>query len=279
MEDKFVHADGSHKPYALGHAPDELQRLIDQARFIGDLTAHVLRSAGIKSGMRVLDVGCGAGDVSFLAATLVGLEGSVIGVDKSPEAIHTARMRASAAGLANVRFTVQDFTELEIEEKVDAVIGRLVLMYLADPAAALRGLTRHLKRRGVIAFQEIDIEACYSAPVCPLLETALDRVKRAFAVASPQPRAALMLGSIFEDAGLPAPQMIQGARVERGPDSQIYQMLAGITRTLLPVMERSGIATAKQVDVDTLAQRVRDEVVACGATVISPGYIGAWARL
>ncbi len=54
--------------YALGHNHDELQRLIGQSRFLGELTEELLRAAGIRPGMRVLDVGCGAGDVSFLAA-------------------------------------------------------------------------------------------------------------------------------------------------------------------------------------------------------------------
>jgi ubiquinone/menaquinone biosynthesis C-methylase UbiE len=67
--------------YILGHADEELDRLISQANFYGDLTAHVLQLAGLKTGMKVLDIGCGAGDVSFLAAKLVGPKGTVIGVD------------------------------------------------------------------------------------------------------------------------------------------------------------------------------------------------------
>lgn len=70
--------------YVLGHSSAELQRLIDQSRFFGDLTAQVLRQAGLGRGMRVLDVGCGAGDVSFLAASIVGPTGEVIGIDRSP---------------------------------------------------------------------------------------------------------------------------------------------------------------------------------------------------
>ena len=58
--------------YLIRHSGDELNRLISQARFFGDLTGQVLDMAGLKSGMRVLDVGCGAGDVSFLAASMVG---------------------------------------------------------------------------------------------------------------------------------------------------------------------------------------------------------------
>src|SRR5215469_8577985 len=88
--------------YALGHGADELDRIINNARYFGDLTEHVLHLAGLAHGMRVLDVGCGPGEVTFLAARLVGPEGTVIGVDRSPEAIGVAQQRAAAIGLTNV---------------------------------------------------------------------------------------------------------------------------------------------------------------------------------
>jgi ubiquinone/menaquinone biosynthesis C-methylase UbiE len=67
----------------LGHSESELQRLLNQSHFYGELTEEVLKRAGIAKGMHILDVGCGAGDVSFLAASIVGPAGSVLGVDSS----------------------------------------------------------------------------------------------------------------------------------------------------------------------------------------------------
>ncbi len=96
--------------YILGHSADELDRLIDQARFFGDLTEHVLRSAGLAHGMRVLDVGCGAGDVSLLAAQLVGPRGSVLGVDRSAAPLASARARARGLGRASWPFGAQRST-------------------------------------------------------------------------------------------------------------------------------------------------------------------------
>jgi ubiquinone/menaquinone biosynthesis C-methylase UbiE len=265
--------------YILGHSDRELDRLISQARFFGDLTAQVLTLAGLKPGMHVLDIGCGAGDVAFLAARLVGSEGSVIGVDKSPEAIHLASQRAAAAGLANVQFLAGDLSELTPDDPVDALIGRLVLMYFADPAVLLRRLASFLKPGGLAIFHEFDLTGSKSEPTCDLFETTLWRIKQAFTRAGIDVQTGLKLGRIFQEAGLPVPQMILGARVEQGPTSPVYTQLEQITRTLLPLMEHTGVATTAEVGLDTLAARLREEAVARNATLVSPAFIGAWAQL
>ena len=71
--------------YARGYSEGEFKRLESQGRFFHDVTADVLRRAGIVSGMRVLDIGCGVGDVSLLAAEFVGPSGTVLGIDRSAE--------------------------------------------------------------------------------------------------------------------------------------------------------------------------------------------------
>lgn len=105
-----------------------------------------------------------------------------------------------------------------------------------------------------------------------------DRIVQTFARAGLDHRTGLKLARIFRGAGLPAPQTLQGARVESGPDSPVYAYLAQTTRTLLPLMERTGVATAAEVGLDTLAARLREEILGADATVVPPPLIGAWAR-
>jgi SAM-dependent methyltransferase len=273
-------ATGPNPSYVLGHSDEELQRLISQSRFFNDLTAGFLRQAGLEPGMRVLDVGCGAGDVSFLAADLVGPEGTVIGVDKSADAVAVATHRAAAAGRANVRFLTADIADpqLDLAQPVDALIGRLVLMYFADPAVVLRRLTGLLRPGGVVVFQDMDMEGAISMPPCPAFDTAVQRINTAFTRAGVDNRTGLKLSRIFQEAGLPAPQMILGARVESDPDSPIYDQVAQVTRSLLPVMRLAGPGAEAEIDVDTLAARIRDDATALGATLVSPSLIGAWTR-
>ena len=101
----------------------------------------------------------------------------------------------------------------------------------------------------------------------------------AFAKAGIGVRTGPCLGRIFEGAGLAAPTMTLSARVERGFDAKIYSQLTGITRAMLPMITRTGVATAESVDVDTLETRLREEAMELdAATLVAPPLIGAWAR-
>lgn len=72
--------------------------------------------------------------------------------------------------------------------------------------------------------------------------------------------------------------MISGGRVEGSPQSQIYEWLAQTVRSLLPMIEKTGVATKDEVGIDTLADRLRAEVVERAAVVHSPLFVGAWTR-
>jgi len=133
-------------PYVFGHSEVELRRLALQAALIAPTTRRLLVEAGMTSGMRVLDVGTGRGDVAFLVAELVGETGSVVGVDRAPEAVAVARERAEQASLANVSFVEGDPTELSFAAPFDAVVGRYVLQFQPEPSTMLRRLASQLTR-------------------------------------------------------------------------------------------------------------------------------------
>jgi ubiquinone/menaquinone biosynthesis C-methylase UbiE len=89
--------------YFLGHADIEIERLQLQAGIVGGITRRLISEAGIKPEMHVLDVGCGAGDVSMLLAEAVGDGGSVVAFDREPRAIEVARARSAGGGLSTDR--------------------------------------------------------------------------------------------------------------------------------------------------------------------------------
>jgi ubiquinone/menaquinone biosynthesis C-methylase UbiE len=127
----------SNSGYQLGSTDDELARLELQGRALAQATHVIFDAAGIRPGMRVLDLGSGVGDVAFVAADLVGPDGSVVGVDRSPEALARARIRAGQRGLTQVEFFEGDIHEPAPGGPFDAVVERAALMYVPDPAKVL----------------------------------------------------------------------------------------------------------------------------------------------
>src|ERR1700733_1671691 len=124
--------------FGSGVGDEELARLEAQSRSLAAPTRMILAGAGIRPGMRVLDLGCGAGDVAFLSADLVGADGSVVGVDRSLDALARARLRAGQRGLAQVQFVEGDVNDPAPGGPFDAIVERLVLWTVPDPAALLR---------------------------------------------------------------------------------------------------------------------------------------------
>lgn len=132
--------------YQLGSDPVELERLNRQGRILAPATRVILEAAGIGVGMRVLDLGSGIGDMAFVAADLVGASGAVLGIDGSPEPVARANLRAQQRRLDNVRFVVGDIHDPAPDGPYDAIIGRLVLMYVPDPVAVIRTQVSALRR-------------------------------------------------------------------------------------------------------------------------------------
>jgi SAM-dependent methyltransferase len=224
--------------------------------------------------MRVLDVGSGAGDVAFLAADLVGDVGEVIGADQAATAVATATQRAKSKGLRNVSFRLGDPSELKFDRPFDAVVGRYVLLFQADAAAMVRELVKHLFPGGVIVFHEPDWSNVRSFPPAPTYDAAR-RVGMDI-------NGATNLYRAFLGAGLPAPQMRMQTFIGFGVTCtdwlQDLADLACTACTLLPNIEQFRLARAAEVDAVTLAQRLRDEVIANTHMIVGRTEIVAWSR-
>ena len=265
--------------YVLGHSEEERQRLIEQAGIFGGFTERLFVDAGVGPGMRVLDIGSGVGDVSFLAASLVGPEGMVVGVDRDPLAIGRARERALAMNLENVRFVEGDVRDLTFDEPFDAVVGRWVLQYLADPVEVIRCVGGQVRPGGIVAFQEWNMaDPVLSFPDAPLWKRTVDLLVETFRRAGTEMEMGFKLYPAYVEAGLPAPRMRAERPVGGGPGFAGYRYLATTVRSVLPMMEGLGVTTAEEMGVETLEARLREEVVDGGGVISFPTLVGAWAR-
>ena len=172
----------------------------------------------ILEGIRVLDVGSGAGHVAFLAAELVGPSGEVLGVERAPEALARARDGAAMRGLANLSVLQADLEDLAPVRPFDAVVGRMVLLFVPDPTATLRRLARQLRPAGIVFFQELDMGGLRTWPARPLLDRCRDDVVTTSRRAGVNTRMGLDLYSTYVAAGLPSPTMRLDAIVGGGAD-------------------------------------------------------------
>lgn len=262
--------------YLLGHEDAEVRRLLLQARLYDPYTEQALRLAGLRPGMRVLDAGCGPGDVSFLAARLVGPEGSVLGIDAA-DIIELARTRAAEQGLTSVRFEQTTIGDLALGEPVDAVIGRLILMHLPDPVATLQQFAGLIRPGGIIAFSEYDMSGARSVPDLPLWRTVRDTIMETFTSMGLDPTFATRLPSLFQQAGLGAPQLALGGPVGGADHTEVLAFVVEVLRSLLPAREKLGLVTDDFADLDALLSRLREEAADARAVVTTPALITAWS--
>ncbi len=267
-----------HHSYALGHSKQELERLGRQALAFESFTRQVFQEAGISAGMRILEIGSGSGDVAFLAASLVGPTGEVVGTDRAAAAVQQASTRAKALGFGNVKFMEGDPAEMKFDRPFDAVIGRLVLMYYPDPIDTVRNLALHVCPGGVIVFQEFDMANSRSVPAIPVYERHIGLIRQTLTATGARTQLGPELYGVFLAAGLPGPSMRMDALISGGANSQAYDLVTEVVQSLLPVMEKLNIATATEINISTLAQRMREDVTAGKGVVLSPALIGAWSR-
>jgi ubiquinone/menaquinone biosynthesis C-methylase UbiE len=264
--------------YPLGYSDAEGKRLTDQGAMLKDLTEELLLRAGLSPGMRVLDLGCGVGDVSLLAAQIVGESGSVLAVDRAVSSLENARRRAKQCGAAKVTFVEADLTTFEPGETFNAMIGRFVLLYLAEPAGVLRRLLPNLRSGGVVAFHEYDISTFGQTTHSPFFTELQRWVFEGFRAGGAELDMGSRLYSTFLRAGLPCPELTAAQLAFCGPHAPAYEYATRVVRSLLPTIERHGIATAADVQIDTLADRFRADAVSREAIVFVPRLVGAWAR-
>jgi SAM-dependent methyltransferase len=262
--------------FGTGIGQEELDRLEAQGAALAPATRMIFAEAGIRPGMRVLDLGCGAGDVTFVAADLVGPDGFVVGVDRSPDALARARLRAGQRGLTQVQFVEGDINDPAPGGPFDAMVERLVLWLVPDPAALLRRQATVLRPGGLVVPVEADFSMMRSLPENPEFTQRTSWVIEALAragIVGLGPR----LWAIVQEAGLRPLGMI-GIQPHFGPRDEVgIAFLVESTRVAEPLIVDTGVATAEEIGMETLEQKVRDEGSRTQGVFGIYMLLGAWA--
>ena len=264
--------------YVMGHTDRERHRLSAQAAILAPITEQLLRRAGVGHGMRIVDFGCGVGDVSMIAARLIGASGQVTGIDIDEAALSIARQRALEDELPNVTFLQTNALEFRPDTPVDATVGRHILIHTAEPAALLKKSYSVLKPGGVAVFQEYDFSVVHPPyPSAPLWESVLAIFGEFFHRALRR-TTGTQLYQLAVAAGFGSVECRAEYPLDGGANSPYYEWIAESLRSILPRAEALGVVRGAELEMDTLAERLRQEAVANGSCLPAPAMVGCIAR-
>jgi ubiquinone/menaquinone biosynthesis C-methylase UbiE len=264
--------------YVMGHNDRERRRLQLQASILNPFTEHLFRRAGICPGMEVLDIGCGVGDVSLLAARMVGRYGRVTSVDFDAEALARLNARAVAEGLENIVCTEANVHDWKPGRKFDAVVGRHILIHTKDPLETLRDCAATLQPRGLAVFHEYDFSVIHRGwPPSPEMERVIGFFNRFFGGVTHFTGSRLY--TLMMEAGFDRPDCRAEYPIDGGGDSCFHEWIAESLRSTLPRAIALGVAQEGEFDVDSMERVLREEAAKTNSSIPAPAMIGAFARL
>jgi SAM-dependent methyltransferase len=152
--------------YVIRGGHEGRRRLELLSRVMWPSTYRLLKSAGARKGMTILDLGCGGGDVTLGLARIAGAAGRVVGIDMDPVKLERAHDAAAFHNLHHVEFrqgNVYAWSELEL---YDRIYTRFLLTHLPDSTAALARIRQALKPGGVLIVEDIDFSGSFCYPPC-----------------------------------------------------------------------------------------------------------------
>jgi arsenite methyltransferase len=155
----FIFPTGRAWVLDLGYPPELVDRLPEAAAESFAGVANPFALGTLQRGEAVLDVGSGAGTDSLVAAQMVGADGSVTGLDMTPEMLRKARAAAAEMGATNVAFIEGEAESLPFEdESFDVVISNGVIDLISDKDAVFSEIHRVLRPGGRIQIADVTIQ-------------------------------------------------------------------------------------------------------------------------
>ena len=174
-------------------------------------------------------------------------------------------------------FTQSDVCDITTAKPFDAVVGRYILMYLPDPSAVLRALTKLLRPGGVVAFLDVSWAPVIAlAAGLPLWSACTSLIVELFRRSGVNPEMGLALRQVFPEAGLPVPKMHM--EVLLAGDTEFARSLHDLLVSLRPKFEQRQLNLKQLGDFDTLAMRLHAELAESNRVASWLAIVSAWSR-
>src|SRR5262245_2085848 len=233
--------------YILATGGKDVQRLRLLHDVYGPGTEALLRRAGLRPGLRVVEVGCGSGNTACWVAEQIAPGGSVVAVDVSSDQINQARRQAASRNLRNIEFQVADAYSPRLPEGTfDLAYCRLVLIHLTRPADALAAMRNLVRPGGMVACEEMDLG-------CWLCDPPAEAMTRFFALnaALGERRGedfslGVPLHRLFREAGFARPEV--GANFALALRGERKRLLGMTFAEFAPEVVQEGLASQEEVD-------------------------------
>jgi ubiquinone/menaquinone biosynthesis C-methylase UbiE len=264
--------DTSH--YVIRGGIEGRNRLRILSRVMWPSTLNLLQRAGVRPGLRCLDIGCGGGDVSCELARLVGPSGSVVGMDIDEVKIAIAREEAAALDISNLEFRACNLCETEPQPEFDFVYARFLLTHLTDPDAMLAKIRSALRPGGTLVVADIDFRGYFSYPESPALARYValytEAVKRRGGDANIGPRLpALLAANGFENIQMSIAQ-------PAGLDGEVRLITPLTMENIADAVIAEGLAS--RVEIDQIVDELYTYARTPGTIGCAPRIVEAWGQ-
>ncbi len=225
-----------------------------------NITIQLIESANISSDMKILDLGCGDGDVTILLSKYIDSNGLVIGIDRNEKAIESAKNKVKSLGISNIEFTVGDITEDMILERgsFDAVTVRRVMMYQSDPKKILDSICDILKPDGLFLIQENNIaHTPIGLESMPLHKKIIGLIHNTLEKENVNFNIGFELNSLLTDSGFQVEKIWSEAILSTPGQHTPWAFLANVMQERM--LASNVIKDVSELDLENLDQRMYQE--------------------
>jgi 2-polyprenyl-3-methyl-5-hydroxy-6-metoxy-1,4-benzoquinol methylase len=260
--------------YILATGGRDVKRLRLLHEVYGPGTEALFHRVGLRAGQRVVEIGCGNGNIACWVAEQIAPNGSVLAIDNSSDQIEQARLQAQSRNLRNIEFQVADAYSPRLPEgSFDLVYCRLVLTHLTRPAAALAVMRSLARPGGLVVCEEIDIG-------CWLCDPPAESLTRFFALNDALGKLrdedyclGASLHRLFCEVGFARPEV--GANFALALRGEKKRLMGMTFAEFAPELVREGLATQEEADRVTagLMTMADDETVLLGFPLV----VQVWA--
>jgi SAM-dependent methyltransferase len=262
----------SHEGYLLADEPSELERLQLQSRVWEPSGRQLLTKLGDGSGIRALDVGCGALGWLRILSEWVGPSGQVVGTDIDERLLDAARSFLEAEEIANVELAVDDLFDSELEpESFDLVHARYLIAPLGRGAEQVASHRRLVRPGGSLVLEEWDLGSWHFNPSAPASERLIGLLSEIFAALGGE--AGRVLPGLLSEIGIEEPEI----------DAHVIALKPGHPYLRLPLqfsvaLESRLLETLSANELTALRREAESELAEPGRWGTTFAVIQSWGR-